>query len=106
MVYVVKPSCPIECLAPFVEGLSFAALAGGMSGQKATVGQVIELYEQGCLTDIRNVGPARVGEIRQGLIAARLVDPSSKHGGKRPQPPDVTARTGHHESCGEYRGEG
>lgn len=97
---VVKLSCPIECLAPLLNRCTFAALAAGMSDSPATVGRVIELYEQGRLTKIYNISSGRVGEIRSSLIQAKLIDRNSKHGGKRAGELDI-APNGHHVRCRE-----
>jgi hypothetical protein len=70
-------------LAPLLDRITFAALAAGMPDSSATVGQVIERYEYGTLTDIYNISSGRAGEIRTSLIEAKLVDPDSKYGSKR-----------------------
>jgi hypothetical protein len=82
--------------------LTFAALVEGLVGMKsepggATVGDVIELYEQGRLTEIYNISSGRAGEIRSCLVRAGLIDPESRPEGER----DVVQR-GHHVGCGEY----
>jgi hypothetical protein len=59
--YVIKRSCPVECLAPVLNRLTFASLVEGMKGSSggATVGEVIELYEQGRLMAIHNISSGR-----------------------------------------------
>jgi len=59
--YVITRTCPIECLAPLLSRKTFSALAAGMQCSPATVGQVIELYEQGQLQDIENISTGRAG---------------------------------------------
>jgi len=80
---------PIECMAPLLSRFTFAALSAGMSGSQAMVERMIELYEKGTLTEIRNISSGRVGDIRSGLIQAKLIDPNSKYGNRRASEQDA-----------------
>jgi len=95
--YVIKRTCPVECLAPVLDRLTFVALVEGMKGSTggATVDNVVELYERGRLVEIHNISFGRAGEIRSCLVRAGLVDRDSRPGGQR----DV-APQGHHVRCG------
>lgn len=76
----VTRDCLISCLAPWLTRPTLDALATGLVGRHdalATVGQVIELFEQNQLVNIFNVGPSRAGEIRSALVQAGLVDPNA-----------------------------
>lgn len=42
----ITKNCPIACLAPLLSSRAFTALADGLKNAHATVGQVMELYEQ------------------------------------------------------------
>lgn len=78
--YTVTRDCPVACLAPLLTRPTFDALAAGVVGHNdapATVGQVIELYEQNLLRDVRNIGPSRAGEIRRALVQAGLIEPNT-----------------------------
>lgn len=99
--YVVTRDCPIQCLAPLLSRMTLAALVVGLPAPPATVGQLIEMYEQGRLTDVYNISSGRVGEIRSCLIQAKLVDPDSRHGSKRDGATGATVN-GHHVSCPQY----
>jgi hypothetical protein len=97
--YVITRTCPIECLAPLLSRTTFAALADGLDGCPATVGQVIELYRQRRLMDIYNISSGRTGEIRHSLIQGGLIEPSSKPATKLDFAREVMTSTGHHASC-------
>jgi hypothetical protein len=103
LVYAIKRSCPIECLEPLLNRLTFAALAEELkhSPGTATVGAVIELYEQNRLTDIYNISTGRAGEIRSSLIRVGLIDPASRIGCKHVNGRGEV-RHGHHVTCPDY----
>ena len=71
----ISPDCPIECLTPLLSQETSAALAVGLQGTPATVGQVIELYQLGRLKDIRNISTGRSGEISWRLAESGLIRP-------------------------------
>ena len=72
--HVITRSCPVACLAPLLSRVTFCALAEGMQGSPATVGQVVELYEQRRLIEIENISTGRCGEIRRSLVKAGLIE--------------------------------
>jgi len=100
--YVITRTCPIECLAPLLSRKTFSALAAGMQCSPATVGQVIELYEQGQLQDIENISTGRAGEIRRSLIEAKLIELNSRPIIRRRTVRDASVPDGHHASCPMY----
>jgi hypothetical protein len=69
----IRRDCPIECLAPLLPRQTMAALTAGM-GSPATVGQVVELYEQRKLMEIYGISTGRLGEIRRSLVKAGLIE--------------------------------
>lgn len=116
--------CPLACLAPLLSPSASAALAAGLRGPRATVGQVIDMSRQGRLKDIRNIGTGRTGQIRWRLTQTGLIQPGdsghdswwpagagltrpdrrargAKMTGERPAAPEAIypAFGGHHQSC-------
>ena len=91
--------CPIECLASLLSRSTLAALVDGVEGSPATVGQVVELYEQGRLPDIYDNSSGRVGEIRWCLTAAKLVEADARLVVRRRYIRETKLGNGHHLSC-------
>ena len=74
----VEPGCPLGCLRTVVSAMALNRLEQVLDGPQ-TVGQVLDLYRQGKLGDIRGLGPKRVSEIGTALAFAGL-DIRSRHG--------------------------
>jgi hypothetical protein len=70
----INRDCPIECLAALLSRQTLAALVNGIDGSPATVGQVVELYEQHRLNEIPGISTGRTGEIRRCLVEAGLIE--------------------------------
>jgi len=104
--YAVMRTCPIQCLAPFLSRPTYSALEAGIPNESATVGQVVELYEQGRLVDIYNISGGRMGEIRRCLIRAKVIDLSSQPIVNRSHAKEASTNNGHHASCPHRRSTG
>ncbi|CNF22179.1 Uncharacterised protein [Mycobacterium tuberculosis] len=65
--------CPVECL-----GLSANVLGALRNdrGRTATVGDVLGLLRSRELSEVRHMGPRRVGEVRTALVAAGFSIPT------------------------------
>jgi hypothetical protein len=82
--HVITPGCPVECLRSVLSSRVFNRLAraDGRSvpvapcGPPTTVGDVLDLYQQGRLTQIAGLGPRCISEIEVGLVFAGLALPS------------------------------
>ena len=72
--YGITQDCPIECLAPLLSRQTLATLVNGIDGSPATVGQLIELYDQRRLMEIHGISTGRLGEIRRSLVEAKLIE--------------------------------
>lgn len=74
---VISKDCPIACLAAVLSRTTLDTLVAvivGHDSSPATVGQVVELYEQDRLMKLYNISSGRLGEIRRGLVAVGLVE--------------------------------
>jgi hypothetical protein len=72
----VTADCPVRCLRAVVSAHAFEPLrlaCLSWSDPPRTVGDVARLHEQGRLSEIRNLGPRRIGEIEMCLILAGLL---------------------------------
>jgi hypothetical protein len=67
----IEPGCPLECLRTVVSLMAWNRLKWELDSPR-TVGQVLELYRQGKLGDIRGLGPRRISEIGTALVFAGL----------------------------------
>ena len=94
--YVITRACPIECLAPLLSRPTFRALVQGVPDSPATVGQVIDLYEQHRLMAIMSINTGRYGEIRRSLIEAKLIGWSSRSVIQRRSMQDASVPYWHH----------
>jgi hypothetical protein len=68
--------CPIDCLKTVLSATAFSLLARAYDAPfdpPSTVGEVVELCEQGQLRSISGLGPRRVGEIEVALIFAGVM---------------------------------
>jgi hypothetical protein len=66
----VLASCPVDCLEIAIPRAAFNALARGEGapfGPPSTVGDVITLYQQKRLGEIRGLGPRLIAQIEAGL---------------------------------------
>ena len=72
--HVITRDCAIECLAALLSVPTLGALASGIGEAPATVGQVIELYEQRRLMNIHNISSGRAGEIKRCLMTIGLIE--------------------------------
>lgn len=100
----VTRDCPVACLAPLLTQPTLDALASGLArddDSPATVGQLIELFEQNHLTNIFNVGSGRAGEIRWALVTAELIDPNAMPRALRWMRKDTNGN-GHHQVCSRH----
>jgi len=94
----INRDCPIECLAALLSRQTLAALANGIDGSPATVGQVIELYDQHRLMEIHGISTGRLGEIKRSLIEAKLIESSGQ--------PDINSVAhGHRATCPGHLGQ-
>jgi hypothetical protein len=72
----VTADCPVRCLRAVVSAHAFEPLrlaCLSWSDTPRTVGDVMRLHQQGRLSEIRNLGPRRIGEIEICLILAGLL---------------------------------
>jgi hypothetical protein len=100
----IRRYCPIECLAPLLSRQTMAALTAGM-GSPATVGQVVELYEQRRLMEIYGISTGRLGEIKRSLVKAGLIEPGGRPVFRRRRPRDRSVGCGHCEGCPHHLGQ-
>lgn len=94
----IRRDCPIECLASLLSRQTFAALTAGMRSS-ATVGQVVELYEQHRLMEIDGISTGRLGEIRRSLVEARLIESDGRPVVRRGRAWDELEKWRHVEGC-------
>lgn len=94
----ITKDCPIECLASMLSTATYAALTAGLE-DPATVGQVVDLYEQGKLVKIHNIRWGRIGEIRRCLAAAGVIKASIEQVSRPRETRRILAQDGHHTSC-------
>ena len=72
----VRAECPVQCLRGVLSGSAFIPLSRAYMASfepPRTVGEVVRLHQQGKLSEIRGLGPRRIGEIELCLILAGLV---------------------------------
>ena len=72
----VKADCPVACLRGVLSAKAFIPLRrASMASYEPprTVGEVAQLHQQGKLSEVRGLGPRRIGEIELCLILAGLV---------------------------------
>lgn len=79
-----KADCPVACLRGVLSASAFVPLSRAYMASyepPRTVGEVARLCQQGKLSEIRGLGPRRIGEIELCLIVAGLVSgqPSGRH---------------------------
>ncbi len=67
----IEPGCPVGCLQTVVSLMAFNRLAWAYDPPR-TVGDVVELCQQGKLGEIRSLGPRRISEIQAALVFAGL----------------------------------
>src|SRR6266702_1028000 len=80
----ITPGCPVECLRGVLSSRAFNRLARADGrgvrvapcGPPTTVSDVLDLYQQGRLTEIAGLGPRCISEIEVGLVFAGLALPS------------------------------
>ena len=101
----INGDCPIECLAPILTRQTLTALVNGIDGSLATVGRVIELYAQHRLMEISGISTGRYGEIKRGLIEAKLIEASSQTGINRRCIRDTPVPYRHHPTCPGHLGQ-
>lgn len=71
----VQADCPVGCLAAVLSAKAFAPLRRAYMAPyepPRTVGDVVQLLQQGRLAEIRGLGPRRIGEIEMCLVLAGL----------------------------------
>ena len=89
---LVGPGCPVDCLRTVLSWHSFNPLArasGALFDPPRTVGDVIRLYADGQLREIRGLGRRRISEIEAALVFAGLVvtkDPRRPEAPAKPNP--------------------
>jgi hypothetical protein len=79
----------VDCLRALLSAAAFNLLArawGASFGPPATAGDVVGLYRQDQLRQIRGLGPRRHGEIQLGLQLAGLLDVGNPDPADRHQP--------------------
>lgn len=67
--------CPVDCLRLVIRGAAFNVLARAYDApfdSPQTAGDVVGLYEQGRLGEIRGLGPRLLARITAGLAEAGL----------------------------------
>ncbi len=79
----VKADCPVQCLRGVLSGGAYVPLNRAYRASfepPRTVREVVRLHQQGKLSEIRDLGPRRIGEIEMCLVLAGLVtDQPSPH---------------------------
>lgn len=80
LVSAITLDCPLPCLASLLSRMSYEALVNGIDAAPATVGDVVELYEQDRLDELPGIGTGRRGEIHRCLVAMELVKPENGAG--------------------------
>jgi hypothetical protein len=74
--HAITPACSVECLDAVLFGTAFNPLAraqGVPFGPPGTVGDVIGLYRQRRLGEIRGLGSRLIGQIEASLVSAGLI---------------------------------
>lgn len=72
----ISAECPIDCLQTVLSATVFGYLARCYDAPfdpPQTVGETVELYQQGRLSAIGGLGRRRIGEIEASLVYAGLV---------------------------------
>jgi len=80
----VRADCPVGCLRAVLSAGAFIPLRGAYMASfepPRTAGDVAQLCHQGMLTEIRGLGPRRIGEIEMCLVLAGLL--TGQPGGHR-----------------------
>jgi hypothetical protein len=80
----IKADCPFECLRGVLSTHAYLSLKRAPMATfepPRTVGEVALLCQQGKLSEIRGLGPRRIGEIQLCLIVAGLIsgEPRKRH---------------------------
>jgi hypothetical protein len=74
----IEPGCPLECLRTIVSLMAWNRLRWATDPPR-TVGEVLELYRHGRLSDIYGLGRRRISEIGTALVFAGLDIRSQSH---------------------------
>jgi hypothetical protein len=77
----IAADCPVLCLAGLLSSHSLNRLLPEMGGpgRDGTVGDIAALHRARQLGQVRGLGPGRVAEIEEVLLAAGLLDPADCH---------------------------
>ena len=71
--HTITSGCPVDCLVPVLSLVTFNTLARAYDAPfdpPETVGDVVQVYQRGLLSEIWGLGPRRIGEIEVSLIFA------------------------------------